>query len=37
VIAATLRDVIGVDWSDEIEDAWRTFLAELDRAVRRVC
>jgi hemoglobin-like flavoprotein len=37
VIAATLRDVLGTDWSDEIEDAWRTLLAELDRAVRRVC
>ncbi len=37
VIAATLRDVLGADWSDEIEHAWRTLLAELDRAVRRVC
>ena len=37
VIAATLRDVLGTDWSDEIEHAWRTLLAELDRAVRRVC
>src|SRR5262245_26822674 len=32
VIAATLRDVLGPDWSDEIEDAWRTLLTELDRA-----
>jgi hemoglobin-like flavoprotein len=37
VIAATLRDVLGADWSDEIEHAWRALLVELDRAVQRVC
>ena len=37
VIATTLRDILGADWSVEIEDAWRTLLAELDRTVRRVC
>jgi hemoglobin-like flavoprotein len=37
VIAATLRDVLGAEWSDEIEDEWRTLLAELDRSVQRVC
>jgi hemoglobin-like flavoprotein len=37
VIAATLRDVVGADWSDEIEDAWRSLLGELKHAVQRVC
>jgi len=37
VIAATLRDVVGADWSDEIEDAWRSLLGELNHAVQRVC
>jgi hemoglobin-like flavoprotein len=29
VIADTLREVVGADWSDEIDDAWRKLLAEL--------
>jgi len=37
VIANTLRELLGADWSGEIEDAWRTLLAELDQAVRHVC
>ena len=36
VIADTLRECLGADWSDEIEQAWRILLAELDRAVQRV-
>ncbi len=36
VIADTLRELLGPDWSGEIEDAWRLLLAELDRVVRRV-
>src|SRR5262245_17583885 len=33
VIAQTLREVIGADWSDEIDAAWRNLLAEIDRLV----
>jgi hemoglobin-like flavoprotein len=29
VIAATLREVLGTDWSSEIEAAWRGLLVEL--------
>jgi hemoglobin-like flavoprotein len=29
VIAATLRDVLGADWSPEIDQAWRQFLDEI--------
>jgi hemoglobin-like flavoprotein len=36
VIADTLRELLGSDWSDEIEDAWQQLLAELDGAVQRV-
>jgi hemoglobin-like flavoprotein len=35
VIAATLREIIGTDWSPEIEDAWRELLAEIDGVVAR--
>jgi hemoglobin-like flavoprotein len=33
VIADTLRETLGTDWSQEIEDAWRSLLAELDQLV----
>jgi len=33
VIADTMREVLGADWSPEIERAWRKLLAELDRVV----
>jgi hemoglobin-like flavoprotein len=33
VIADTMREIIGADWSAEIEGAWRRLLAELDRLV----
>jgi hemoglobin-like flavoprotein len=35
VIAATLREILGSDWSGEIDDAWRQLLAELDGVVAR--
>lgn len=33
VIAGTLRELLGSDWSPEIDAAWRKLLAELDRVV----
>jgi hemoglobin-like flavoprotein len=33
VIANTMRELLGADWSPEIEDAWRRLLAELDGVV----
>ena len=33
VIADTLREILGADWSPEIEHAWRRLLAELDRVI----
>jgi hemoglobin-like flavoprotein len=33
VIAATLREVLGTDWSDQIDDAWRKLLAEIGSLV----
>ncbi len=33
VIAATMRELLGSDWSPEMEDAWRKLLAELDGVV----
>lgn len=33
VIAATIRDVLGSDWSPEIDGAWQHLLADLDRFV----
>ena len=33
VIADTLRDILGADWSPEIDDAWRTLLGEIDQVV----
>lgn len=33
IIAATLREVIEPDWSDEIASAWRDLLGEIDRLV----
>ena len=33
VIAATLRDLLGTDWSPEMEEAWRRLLGELDELV----
>ena len=33
VIAATLRELLGADWSPEIDAAWRKFLAEIEQMV----
>jgi hemoglobin-like flavoprotein len=33
VIRDTMRELIGPDWSPEIEDAWRSLLTELDQVV----
>ena len=33
IIAATMREILGADWSPEIDDAWRNLLGELDDAV----
>ena len=33
VIAATLRGLLGTDWSPEMEEAWRRLLRELDDVV----
>ena len=33
VIAATLREIIGADWSLEMDAAWRKLLAEVDRFI----
>jgi len=35
VIAATLRDVLGEDWSPEIDRAWRRLLGEIAGVVTR--
>ena len=33
VIRDTMRELIGPDWSPEIEGAWRSLLTELDQVV----
>ena len=33
VIAATLRQLLGADWSVEIEKAWADMLTEIERIV----
>jgi hemoglobin-like flavoprotein len=33
VIADTLREILGSDWSPEIEEAWRKLLSELEDVV----
>jgi hemoglobin-like flavoprotein len=33
VIADTMRDILGPDWSPEIEDAWRKLLGEIDQFI----
>jgi len=34
VIAQTLREILGADWSPEIDAAWRKLLVEIDGVVR---
>ena len=33
IIAATLREILGDDWSDEIDAAWRKLLVEIEGLV----
>ena len=33
VIADTLREILGSDWSPEIDEAWQQLLGEIDRIV----
>ena len=33
VIATTVREVLGPDWSPEIDQAWRRLLDEIDRMI----
>jgi hemoglobin-like flavoprotein len=33
VIAETLREILGGDWSPEVDEAWRRLLAEIDQVV----
>ncbi|MGA7803543.1 globin [Bradyrhizobium sp.] len=33
VIKATLRELLGADWSVDIEDAWRKLLAEIEALI----
>jgi hemoglobin-like flavoprotein len=33
VIAETLRELLGADWTDEIDAAWRNLLAEIEGVV----
>jgi hypothetical protein len=33
VIADTMRDILGADWSPEIDDAWRKVLDEIEGVV----
>ncbi|WP_334362965.1 globin [Bradyrhizobium sp. AZCC 1578] len=37
IIAQTLRDIVGADWSDEIDAAWRKLLGEIDGLVAAQC
>ena len=33
VIAETMREILGTDWTVEIDDAWRKLLTEIDQVV----
>lgn len=33
VIAATVRELLGADWSPEIDEAWRRLLVEIDNLI----
>jgi hemoglobin-like flavoprotein len=35
VIADTLRELLGADWSDDIDAAWRALLSEIEQIVSR--
>jgi hemoglobin-like flavoprotein len=36
VIADTMRDLLGDDWSPEMDEAWRTFLGDIDQVIAQV-
>ena len=36
VIADTMREILGPDWSPEIEQAWRKLIDEIDQAIAQV-
>jgi hemoglobin-like flavoprotein len=36
VVADTLRELLGDDWSPEMEQAWRNLLGELDQVIAQV-
>jgi hemoglobin-like flavoprotein len=36
VIADTLRELLGNDWSPEMAQAWRRFLGEIDQVIAQV-
>jgi hemoglobin-like flavoprotein len=36
VIAQTLREILGPEWSPEIDGAWRKLLAEIDGVVAQI-
>ncbi|WKA31659.1 globin family protein [Bradyrhizobium roseum] len=33
IIAQTLREIVGADWSEEIDAAWRALLGDIKRFV----
>jgi hypothetical protein len=35
LIADTIREILGSDWSPEIEEAWRRLLTEIDTVIAR--
>lgn len=35
VIADTLRELLGADWTDEIDAAWKKLLAEIEQMISR--
>jgi hemoglobin-like flavoprotein len=36
VVADTLRELLGDDWSPDMEQAWRNFLDEIDQVIAQV-
>ena len=37
IVEATLHEIIGADWSDEIDAAWRRLLDEIEVVVAAQC
>jgi hypothetical protein len=33
IVAQTLREIVGADWSDDIDAAWRTLLGDIESFV----